>query len=151
MDLTPHLEAIRSDLVSMVGADEAIGEAMERMAEAALQLRLLEVLGEGALELTEQLPTGQAEVRVAGRDARLVYTGPPEPPPPAPLADDEGGTARVTLRMPDALKGAVEEAADAIGVSVNTWLVQAAQSALGGKSEQRRRPAANRISGYARS
>jgi hypothetical protein len=151
VDLTPHLEAIRSDLESMVGADEAIGEAMERMAEAALQLRLLEVLGEGALELTEQLPAGQAEVRVAGRDARLVYTGPPEPPPPAPLADDDGGTARVTLRMPDALKGAVEEAADAIGVSVNAWLVQAAQAALGGTSEQRRKPAANRISGYARS
>jgi len=57
----------------------------------------------------------------------------------------------VTLRMPDALKGAVEEAADAAGISVNTWLVQAAQSALGGTPEQRRRPAANRISGYARS
>jgi hypothetical protein len=154
MDLTPHLEAIRSDLESLVGADEALATSLDRMAralEATLQLRLLDVLGDGALELTEQLPAGHAEVRVAGRDARLVYTGPPEAPAPPPPPDDDGGTARLTLRMPDALKAAIEEASDAIGVSVNAWLVQAAQSTLGRTTEQRRRASGNRISGYARS
>jgi molybdenum-dependent DNA-binding transcriptional regulator ModE len=52
--------------------------------------------------------------------------------------------------MPDALKGSVEEAAEAIGVSVNAWLVQAAQSAIGRTTEQRR-GGGNRISGFARS
>jgi hypothetical protein len=154
MDLTPHLEAIRSDLESTLGADEALTAALERMArplEASLHLRLLDVLGDGALELTEQFPTGHAEVRVSGTDARLVYVGAPDAPAPPHTAEDDGGTARLTLRMPDALKTAVEEAADAIGVSVNAWLVQAAQTALGRASEQRRRPAGNRISGYARS
>jgi len=154
MDITQHLEAIRGDLESSFGTDEALAAALERMArplEASLHLRLLDVLGDAALELTEQLPSGHAEVRVSGRDVRLVYTGAPEPPSPPPPPDEDGGTARLTLRMPDALKTAIEEAADSIGVSVNAWLVQAAQTALGRVTEQRRRPAGNRISGYARS
>jgi hypothetical protein len=154
MELTPHIEAIRADLASLLGADEEVSNAMERVAralDATLQLRLLEVLGEGALELTEQLPVGHAEVRVAGRDARLVYVGPPEPPPAPPAPDDEGAPARLTVRMPDALKGSIEDAAETIGVSVNAWLVQSAQSALERATEQHRRGSGNRISGYARS
>ncbi len=151
MELTPHLEAIREDLGSLLGADEAAAASLERVGralDATLQLRLLEVLGEGALELTEQLPVGHAEVRVSGRDARLVYVGPPDPPPPPA---DEHETARLTVRMPDVLKGSIEDAAEAIGVSVNAWLVQSAQSALGRAGEQHRRGSGNRISGYARS
>jgi hypothetical protein len=154
MELTPHLEAIREDLGSLLGSDEAAAQALERVAralDATLQLRLIEVLGEGALELTEQLPVGHAEVRVSGRDAGLVYVGPPDPPPPPPGPDDEHETARLTVRMPDVLKGSIEDAAEAIGVSVNAWLVQSAQSALGRATEQHRRGGGNRISGYARS
>jgi hypothetical protein len=154
MELTPHLEAIRADLASLLGGDEAVASALERVAramDATLQLRLIEVLGEGALELTEQLPIGHTELRVAGGDARLVYVGPPEAPPPPPAPDDDGSTARLTVRMPDALKGSIEDAAEAIGVSVNAWLVQSAQSALGRATEQQRRGSGNRISGYARS
>ena len=157
MDLTPHLDAIRADLGSILGANQDLEEAMERMAralEASLQLRLLDVLGDGALELTEQLPQGHTEVRVSGKDASLVFVGAPEPPePPLPPSspDEEGGTARLTLRMPDALKAAVEEAADAMAISVNAWLVQAVQSALGRRQASTRRGVGNRITGYARS
>src|SRR3954471_2583025 len=129
MELTPHLEAIRADLESLLGADEGLATAYERMArpvEATLQLRLLDVLGDGALELTEQLPTGHAELRVAGRDARVVYVGPPEAPPAIPTAggtdEDDGGMARLTVRMPDALKGAIEAAAAAGGRWGTAWL-----------------------------
>ena len=137
MELTPHLEAIREDLGSLLGADEAVAASLERVGralDATLQLRLLEVLGEGALELTEQLPVGQ-----------------PEAPPPPVTQDDDHETARLTVRMPDVLKGSIEDAAEAIGVSVNAWLVQSAQSALGRAGEQHRRGSGNRISGYARS
>jgi len=98
MELTPHLEAIREDLGSLLGSDEAAAQALERVAralDATLQLRLIEVLGEGALELTEQLPVGHAEVRVSGRDAGLVYVGPPDPTPPPPGPDEEHETARI--------------------------------------------------------
>jgi hypothetical protein len=53
--------------------------------------------------------------------------------------------------MPDALKATLEEAAETIGVSVNALLVQSAQTAVGRMTEERRRPAGNRVSGYARS
>jgi hypothetical protein len=155
MELTPHLEAIRADLVSLLGADETVAASLERVGralEATLQLRLIEILGEGALELTEQLPVGHTEVRVAGGDARLVYVAPPEDAPaPPPATDEDGGTARLTVRMPDALKASIEDAAEAIGVSVNAWLVQSAQSAVGRATEHQRRGSGNRISGYARS
>ena len=75
----------------------------------------------------------------------------PDAPVPATSPDDDGTTARVTLRMPDALKATLEEAAETIGVSVNALLVQSAQTAVGRMTEERRRPAGNRISGYARS
>ncbi len=154
MDLTPHLEAIRTDLGSVLGTDEALAASMDRMArplEASLQLRLLDLLGDGALELTEQLPTGHAEVRVSGRDATLVFVGPPDAPPPPPAFDEEGGTSRITLRLPDGLKAAVDDAADIAGISANAWLIQAVQSALGRAQEPRRRGGGNRIQGYARS
>ena len=153
MDLTPHLEAIRGDLESSLGSDDALAAALERMArplEASLHLRLLDVLGDAALELTEQLSDGHAEVRVSGKDASLIYVGAPDAPTPA-TPDDDGTTARVTLRMPDALKATLEEAAETIGVSVNALLVQSAQTAVGRMTEERRRPAGNRISGYAHS
>jgi len=156
MELTPHLEAIRGDLESLIASDEGLATAFERMArpiEATLQLRLLDVLGDGALELTEQLPAGHAELRVSGRDAGLVYVGQPEAapePPPAP-DDDDGGMVRLTVRMPDALKSAIEAAADAAGQSVNAWLVQAARSALSRGHDPRRRGGGNRIWGFAQS
>lgn len=152
MDLTPHLEAIRGDLESSLGSDDALAAALERMArplEASLHLRLLDVLGDAALELTEQLSGAHAEVRVSGKDASLIYVGAPDTPVPPP--DDDGTTARVTLRMPDALKATLEEAAETIGVSVNALLVQSAQTAVGRMTEEKRRPAGNRISGYAHS
>lgn len=155
MELTPHLEAIRGDLESLVASDEALTAALERMArpiEATLQLRLLDVLGDAALELTEQIPTGHTELRVSGRDARLVFVGAPDAAPESPTPDDDdGGMARLTVRMPDALKGAIEAAADAAAQSVNAWLVQAARSALNRGADTRRRGGGNRISGYARS
>jgi hypothetical protein len=154
MDLTPHLEAIRGDLESSLGSDDALAAALERMArplEASLHLRLLDVLGDAALELTEQLSDGHAEVRVSGKDASLIYVDAPDAPVAATSSADDGTTARVTLRMPDALKATLEEAAETIGVSVNALLVQSAQSAVGKMTEERRRPGGNRISGYARS
>jgi len=127
MDLTPHLEAVRSDLESL--ADEQAQASMTRLARAvepAMQLRLLDVLGEAALELSQQLPGGHAEVRVAARDASIVYVPeePGEPEPDAAADEEEGGTARLTLRMPEGLKVKVEATAAKEGLSANAWLVR---------------------------
>jgi hypothetical protein len=136
MDLTPHLEAVRADLEAL--ADEQTQAGLERLARAvepALQLRLQDVLSEAALELSEQLPSGHAEVRIAARDARLVYVG--EGPTPRPEAtaedEDEGGSVRLTLRMPEQLKIKVEGAAAKEGLSVNAWLVRTISRGVEGR------------------
>lgn len=49
--------------------------------------------------------------------------------PPVAIAE-EGGSARINLRMPDTLKSRVEAAALREGRSVNSWLVRAATVAL---------------------
>jgi hypothetical protein len=48
-------------------------------------------------------------------------------------ADDgchDGGTSRISLRVPDHLKSRIETAAGREGLSVNAWLVRAASAAL---------------------
>jgi hypothetical protein len=153
MDLGPHLDAILGDLEALAGSDEATAVTLERLGrplEASVQIRLLDVLGEASLELGEQLTAGHVEVRVAGRDARLVYVGAPEAAALAEPSEDEGETTRLTLRMSDSLKTAVEAAATADGVSVNAWLVRAVKGALD-RPPQRMRTSGNRIKGYARS
>jgi hypothetical protein len=46
--------------------------------------------------------------------------------------DDDGGTWRVTLRLPEQMRPRVDAAARGEGLSVNAWLVRAVTAALGG-------------------
>jgi len=154
METTTYIDALRTDLLAIVGEDEqaaAVADRMARALESSLQLRFLDALGEAAAELSEQLSAGHVEVRLAGRDARLVLVTPPETTAVGAATDDEdGGTARLTLRMPDIMKSRVEEAADQEQLSVNAWLVRAVGAALERRREPARR-ARNRITGYAQS
>ena len=54
---------------------------------------------------------------------------PPPPAPPAPPEEEDGDLARVTLRIPEAVKARAEEKAAAAGQSLNTWLVAVVRSA----------------------
>src|SRR6185437_12065648 len=137
--------------IAAVG-DESTARAAELLAvalESALGRRLLEALGEAALELNGQLDEGRIEVRFAGSDPELVYVRDEEAPAAEPA--DEAFTARITLRLPEGLKGRLEVIASTHGVSVNTWIVQALQRAgdsrpsSGGSSSRRR------LTGYGRS
>ncbi len=153
MEITPHVEAIRADLAAVVEGDEqaaAVAERLGRALESSIQLRLLDALGQAGLELSGQLPSGHVEVRLAGRDVQLVYVPDQEAAEAAPPGEDEGVTARITLRMADGLKVRIDAAADAEGLSANAWLVRAAQRALERRREAPRR-SSNRITGYARS
>jgi hypothetical protein len=72
-----------------------------------------------------------------GREADFVVTESEpvrEQPPPAHAqpGEDAGDITRITLRLPESLKEAVERAAAAEGISVNAWLVRAIASMLGG-------------------
>jgi hypothetical protein len=150
MQTETYVQAVSDDLarIAAVG-DELTARAAELLAvalESALTRRLQEALAEAALELSSQLDHGRVELRVAGGDTELVYVGEAEPVPSEAVAD-EANAARITLRLPESLKSRVEAAAAANGVSVNTWLVQAAARQL------ESRPSAGgswRLTGYGR-
>jgi hypothetical protein len=153
VEITPHVEAIRAYMSAVVEGDEqaaAIAERLGRALDSSIQLRLLDALGQAALELSGQTPTGHVEVRLAGRDVQLVYVADQEAAEAALATEDEGVMARITLRMPDGLKVRIDAAADAEGLSANAWLVRAAQRALERRPDTPRR-SRSRITGYARS
>ena len=68
---------------------------------------------------------------------------------------DDASTARITLRLPESLKARIDAAANAANLSVNSWLVQAAQRAMadpGSAGSRRSGPfIGQRFTGYARS
>jgi predicted HicB family RNase H-like nuclease len=95
--------------------------------------------------VSAQLPSGHVEVRISGQDVEMVYVE-EEQAAGAPSGDD--ASARITLRLPEALKTSVEGAAAREGVSVNTWIVRALARALGGGRPPR---VGSRLTGFGRS
>jgi hypothetical protein len=153
MDLTPYLDAVRADLEAVSGSDEAtlsVAERLARALEPSLQLRLLDALGQAAQELNEQLPSGRVDVRLSGRDVHLVVAFDEAPAEPV-AAEEEGGTARITLRLPESAKARVEHQANREGISTNTWLVRAIVRDLEHQQRHQRRRVGNRITGLAQS
>jgi hypothetical protein len=153
-----YVQALREDLarVAAVG-DESTARAAELLAvalDAAVGRRLLEALAEAALELSAQLEGGRVEVRFAGADPELVFVRDEAAEPEAQdgMRGDDPLSARITLRLPDALKQRVEESASREGVSVNTWIVQAlARVASGAGAASRPRSSGRRLTGYGKS
>src|SRR5262245_4112927 len=153
MDLTPYVENLRRELAvaAEAGGEDAraLAERLAGPLESAARLALLEALSAAADEITRDLAPGSVDVRLRGRDPAFVVTPPPasqpfedepergfEPPPapppapPGPPDADEGGTSRISLRVPEHLKPRIEEAAARDGLSVNAWLVRAVSAAL---------------------
>ena len=151
MQIDGYVQALREDLarIAAVG-DESTARAAELLSvalESAVGRRLLEALGEAALELNSQLDGGRVEVRFAGSDPELVYIPDEEAAPAEPA--DEAFTARITLRLPESLKTRLDAAAALHGMSVNTWLVQVLVRTL-----EPRTPSGGsrrRLTGYGRS
>ncbi|MEV0729042.1 toxin-antitoxin system HicB family antitoxin [Polymorphospora sp. NPDC050346] len=137
MDLTPYLDNLRRDLAATAAPGGAeISRAAELLAgslEPSARLCLLDALSDAADEITTQLSGAGVEVRLRGRQAEFVVTEtqPASAPAPQPPPVDTGGdVSRITLRLPEALKDAVERTAAAEGVSVNAWLVRAVAGAV---------------------
>jgi hypothetical protein len=149
MQLSQFVAALQADLASVAAiGDDRTADAARRLSgalEAALSLRLVDIFAAIAVDLSAQLPAGRVEVRLAGRDPELVYVEDESAGEAAAPAED--ATARITLRLPEGLKGSVEAAAAREGVSVNTWLVRALARAV---NPPTRRPG-HRLTGFAKS
>jgi hypothetical protein len=150
MNLTLILESLQDDLQAAAElGDERSGAVARRLSEllsSNLRLKLFDVLSQAAVELSAKLPSGHIEVRLAGQEPELVYV------------DTAGGdsgmageelSARISLRLPESLKTAVEQAAAREGVSTNTWLVRAIARAT--ESRTQAHSTGKRLTGYARS
>ncbi|AQS68426.1 toxin-antitoxin system HicB family antitoxin [Streptomyces pactum] len=155
MDLTPYVDTLRRELAvaAEAGGEEAreLAERLTAPLESATRLTMLNVLSAAMDEITRELAPGSVDVRLRGLDPDFVVTPPPtgdsapaEPAAPAepfrtptPADGDEGGTARVNLRLPAHLKARAEEAASREGLSVNAWLVRAVSAAVEGDTRPR--------------
>ena len=181
MDLRLYVENIHRQLAvaAEAGGDEAraLAERLVAPLDAAIRLTLQDVLVAAAEEITCELAPGSVELRLRGRDPEFVVTPPPVDLPVDDLPEDDqdrepsgrpttatgaatpetddGGMSRINLRMPDQLKGRIERAAGAEGLSVNSWLVRAATAALertdpGRRREPRAPLGGQRYTGWAR-
>jgi len=145
MDLRPYVENIQNQLLvaAEAGADDAPALAQRLLAplDAAIRLALQDALAAAAAEITRELAPGSVELRLRGGELEFAVTAPPEDAPAGadeephdrprdPAEADDGGVSRINLRMPENLKARVEQAAAIDAVSVNSWLVRAATSAL---------------------
>ncbi|MET8347192.1 hypothetical protein [Streptomyces microflavus] len=151
MDLTPYVDSLRRELAvaAEAGGDEAraLADRLTAPLESATRLTMLHVLSAAMDEVTRELAPGSVDVRLRGLDPDFVVTLPqagdgvpaepaglaaPAEPSRVPADGDEGGTARVNLRLPAHLKARAEEVAAGEGLSVNAWLVRAVSAAVDG-------------------
>jgi HicB family len=151
MDLLPYITSLREDLTATASAGDEqtrrTAAVLSAALEPAMRLALMNALADLAAEITTALPEHVVEVRLDGRDVRVVVTAtpgspqertaPPPPQPSPPMAEGGENIARMTLRMVEQIKGQAEQAAAAQGVSLNTFISQAVQGALYGRSSAR--------------
>ena len=149
MNLTIVLEGLQQDLQNLGElGDERSAQIAQRLTEALgsnLRLKLLDLFSQVAVELSSKLPSGHIEVRLAGQEPELVFV---DAPGEAAGMTGEELSARISLRLPDSLKTAVEKAADREGVSTNAWLVRAIARAAESRPVK---VSGKRLSGYGQS
>lgn len=146
MDITEYVDALRQDLAR---AARAMGQETEQAAErlgvaldSSVRLALMDALSHAAAEITNELDGISVEVRLQGREPVFVVVGAgpaaavddttairTDDTAALPL-DDDGETARITLRIPESLKTRAEDLASGRGQSLNTWIVNAVRTAV---------------------
>src|ERR1700749_1444575 len=133
MDLQPYVDAVRHELDQTAAAGgpeaQALADRLCASLESAIRLALLEALSVAAEEITSELAPRSVEVRLRGRDPEFVVSAPLDEPSAhatfdVAFGDDDGGTCRITLRLPESLRAAVEAATRHDGSSLNAWLVR---------------------------
>lgn len=154
MNLSKYIAALRNDIVAAasLGDDKAqqIAGVLATALEPSIKLALMSALSDLAAEISQELPDRTVEVRLDGGDIKVVTVLDSQAAPGAtdpgaagfagtgdPFADFEqaiddvtGNISRVTLRLVDHIKARAEEAANANGVSLNSWLGNAIRGAL---------------------
>jgi hypothetical protein len=184
MNLDLYVESIQHQLevAADAGGEEAraLAERLVPPLDSAIRLAIQDALASATEEITLELAPGSVELRLRGREPEFVVTLPPVDPSVEDVAQaaevlftgwrvrtpasgsttegeeaEEATVSRINLRLPDRLKSRIEEAADAEGLSVNSWLVRAAAAVLERRDpvrqRERRTPqGSQRYTGWAR-
>jgi hypothetical protein len=143
MDITNLIDSLSQDLsrAADVGGPEtkAAADRLLLALDPALRLVLMDALSQAAAEIGETLPGVSIDVRIKGREpVFVVEQAQGQEPADEPFdADDGEATARITLRLPEALKARAEALAARRGQSLNTWLVAAARAATSDEPRER--------------
>jgi hypothetical protein len=166
MELQQYVNDLQRQLVNAAetGSEQtrAIAERLATGLDASVRLVLLDVLSAAAGEITRDLAPASVDLRLRGRDVEFVLSGAASDPAGNDLLASaidhnaelgDASSSRTTLRLPDALKARVDEAAAADGLSVNSWLVRAVSAALQPKerrSAQRTQRTGDSFAGWVR-
>jgi predicted transcriptional regulator len=162
MELGQYVADLQRQLVDAAsnGTDDtrAIAQQLAGGLDAATRLVLLDALSAAVGEITRDLAPTSVDLRLRGREVEFVVTqssteADADDHPVASVDLDDASTSRTTLRLPDALKARVDEAAATDGLSVNTWLVRAVAAALQPRqrrSAQRALRTGDNFAGWAR-
>lgn len=171
MDLNSYVGRLREEMANAAelgGPDtRALAERLTTTLESAFRLALQDALSLAADDLTRELAPGAVELRLRLGQIDFVYFPPmheDEAPgvapsdtnvaPSAAPESDDGAMSRINFRLPDQLKGRIEEAAARDGLSVNAWLVRATTTAVQESARPRTSPSTpisgQRYTGWAR-
>jgi hypothetical protein len=119
-----ELEATVATQLELAGDDpaaEAAAVALMNALEPALRQAAFMIVEAAATEVGAQLPDGEVDVVLRDGSPHLVYR-PVEGGAVSFSPDDL--QARLTLRLPEALKADLEEAAGQLGDSLNAYVVK---------------------------
>jgi hypothetical protein len=138
MHLDDYVRQVQDQLsaAAALGDDrtQQIAGTLAAAASPAVRLAVMTALAEAAEEISAALLDSPAaptvSVRLDGDTVRVEVVGTASEP--AARADEGDASARISLRLTDALKSDIEQASGREGISVNTWLVRAASHALAG-------------------
>ena len=154
MQLNSYLSAVAYDLDRATQlADDATRDVARRLVtvlEPGLRMAMVQLLSDAAAQLTSELSGTVVTIRMDGREPVWHVVSPdPHEAPRAPVddAEDEEGTARVTVRLPEAVKRRAETAAQSAGQSLNTWIIHALRRAT--TTEKTPTKSSRRITGWA--
>lgn len=143
MKMSTYTQKVRAGLADAAAlADDPTQQVADKLATAvdsSTRLAIISALGDAAEEINAQLGAGTVRLSLNGEEPAFEVTAPVEVDAdfetydPEAAGSEEGAEfdyaddepqARVSLRLPQSVKGKVDEAASAEGVSVNTWLLQ---------------------------
>lgn len=143
MQLERHLAQVQDHLraAAALGDEHTkdVANALGAAAAPAVRLALLGALSEAADEISTALldypGSPVVTVRLDGDAVDVEVRAAEQTEPEQPRPEDGELNARISLRLSESLKSDIDDAAEAEGVSVNTWLVRVASAAARGSGQ----------------